>query len=102
MEMAEPEKTVLELATELLGREGAEAFDSTGGDRWRSGQPLVSDPTALNLPAKPPESPPPVEPETPPKEVAKEEPTSSESAEPKLVLGKYKTEADAEKGLHEL
>src|SRR2546422_9447469 len=91
------EKSVGELASELLSKEAGEMFDSTGGDRWRAGQPLVADPTTLNLPPKAPESPPPEESATSPKEEAKTETTSVESApEPKLIAGKYKTEADAE------
>lgn len=77
-----------EKANELLKELAGEAFDTTGGDRWRSGQPLAGDPTAAHAAEqKPPQE------TTPPPE-----PTSGE----KLVLGKWKSEEEAQRGIAEL
>lgn len=84
-------KSVVDLAKELLDGAAAEAFDSTGGDRYRSGQPLASESAQPVAESQPPA-------EAPPAEPAKEEPTSPE----RLIAGKWKTDAEAERGYHEI
>ncbi len=74
-------------AGSLLDELGKEMFDTTGGDRWKSGQPLPGSPeaeTAKEAPA------------TEPKEAG------ATPAEKKLIAGKYETLEAAEKGIHEL
>ena len=89
------EKSVVELATELLAKEADNALEQTGGDVWRAGKPLLNDPA--NQPKA--ESQPPAE--NSPSEPAKEGTTPPETKE-ELIAGKWKTNEDAEKGVHEL
>lgn len=71
----------------LLDELGKEMFETTGGDRWKSGQPLAGSPeadAAKDVPAKEPEK------------------AESTSAEKKLIAGKFETVEAAEKGIHEM
>lgn len=72
----------------LLGELAGEAFEKTGGDVYRSGQPLVGDKTVEHAAETKSE-------EKPAEKVT--EPTSES-----LIAGKWKTPAEAEKGVHEL
>lgn len=71
----------------LLDELGKEMFETTGGDRWKSGQPLPGSPeaeAAKEVPAKEPEK------------------AGTTPAEKKLIAGKYESLEAAEKGIHEL
>lgn len=83
-----------QLAAALLSEIGEGALEVTGGDRYRSGQPLLSDPSAPSAPSGPPaeqgkEAPP----ATPP-------PATVEGAD-WFLPGLYKTQEDAIRGVHE-
>lgn len=72
---------------QLLGNIGNEAFSTTGGDIWNAGQPLSGDLTAEHA-----------------KESAKpvEKPAVETTSDQKLIAGKWKTDEEAQKGIHEL
>jgi len=93
----EDQKTAQALANEALGAIGDDMLERTGGDRWRAGQPLLTEPEQ-----PPPVAEPTVEP-TPtaaPEEVSPESKPTSEPGE-KLFLGKWKSEEEAIRGYHE-
>lgn len=92
------QKTAQQLANDALGAIGTEMMEKTGGDRWRAGQPLLTEPEQQSLPA--------TEAEAEPTPVDGGETTDAgtkPTSEPgeKLILGKWKSEEEALRGYHE-
>lgn len=94
---APPAQTPLEAATKLLGELGDQAFNETGGDTWRSGQPLLNDPTSQHKAQDEAEASPPAK-----KQGTTPSDEKASTAFEKPLAGKWKTTEEAERGVHEL
>jgi hypothetical protein len=97
--MEDPKENRDQLSS-LLTEISDEMLERTGGDRYRSGQPLLSDPSFTPPPQA--EEPPVVEPTSTEAQPSAETPDSKPTSEPeKLILGKWKSEDEAIRGYHE-
>jgi len=98
-----PPQSPEEAAAKLLEEISGEMFEKTGGDVWRSGQPLRDDPTARASQEAADAAKAASEKEKPaekPKSGVAAQETTSDWDEP--LAGKWKNREAAEKGVHEL